>query len=66
VVTLVNALKLCEFIFLLYVSSNSKVFRRKLRRMCCRVPARKASGLNANGDPDIMQDPDADGDGEKS
>lgn len=43
VVTLINLLKLVEFVFLLYVSSNSKIFRRKLRRMCCPVPNRKGS-----------------------
>lgn len=48
VVTLVNLLRLAEFIFLLYVSTNSKLFRTKLRKMaricfCIKVPDRKGS-----------------------
>ena len=65
VVTLVNILKLGEFIFLLYVSSNSMIFRRKLRRMCCPAPARKGSILSTtNGEVENGQDPEADADAE--
>jgi hypothetical protein len=45
VVTLVNLLKLVEFVFLLYVSSNNKIFRRRLRKIAksCRRSQRKES-----------------------
>jgi hypothetical protein len=51
VVTLVNLLRLVEFMFLLYVSTNSKLFRTKLRKLarvclCMKAPERKGSSMS--------------------
>lgn len=65
VVTMVNILKLVEFVFLLYVSSNSMLFRRKLRRMCCRVPIRKGSTITTqSGDDNQQEDPEGEAEAE--
>lgn len=58
VITLINIIKLFEFVFLLYVSCNSQLFRKRFRqlvRKCLCVPPPRKGSLNTTQEVENTQ-----------